>query len=43
MLNGMGIETGIDLNKLTAAGNNIVKVLNKTNQSKVAKAISSPA
>jgi hydroxymethylglutaryl-CoA lyase len=43
MLNGMGIETGIDLNKLTAAGNNIVNVLNKTNQSKVAKAISSAA
>ena len=43
MLNGMGIETGIDLNKLTAAGNNIVNVLSKTNQSKVAKAISSAA
>ena len=43
MLNGMGIATGIDLNKLTAAGNNIVNVLSKTNQSKVAKAISSAA
>ena len=39
MLNGMGIETGIDLGKLSTAGNKIIDALGKTNQSKVAKAL----
>lgn len=38
MLNGMGIFTGIDLDKLVSAGNKIMGVLNRPNQSKVAKA-----
>lgn len=39
MLNGLGIETGIDLVKLSKAGNTISKVLGKVNQSKVANAL----
>ncbi|MDF2179954.1 hydroxymethylglutaryl-CoA lyase [Aliiglaciecola sp. CAU 1673] len=39
MLHGMGISTGIDLDKLVSAGNAIVSALGRPNQSKVAKAI----
>ena len=39
MLNGMGITTGVDLQKLAIAGDKITRVLGKDNQSKVAKAI----
>ena len=39
MLNGMGIETGIDLKKLAAIGQRICDSLGKANQSKVGKAI----
>ena len=39
MLNGMGIETGIDLDKLVAVGDTIMRSLNRTNNSKVANAI----
>jgi hydroxymethylglutaryl-CoA lyase len=38
MLNGMGIEHGIDLNKLIAAGNFISQKLGKDSDSKVARA-----
>ncbi len=40
MLNGMGITTGIDLNQLIAAGNAISSALGRSNQSKVARALS---
>ncbi|MGF1743100.1 hydroxymethylglutaryl-CoA lyase [Vibrio profundum] len=36
---GLGIETGVDLNKLTAAGQTICQVLNKQPSSKVALAL----
>lgn len=39
MLNGMGIETGIDLNALVTVGNNITAALNRSNNSKVANAM----
>lgn len=39
MLEGAGMKTGIDLNKLIQAGNEICQTLNRENQSKVAKAI----
>ena len=39
MLNGMGIETGIDLYKLIAAGDFICRRLERENQSKVARAL----
>ncbi|GGP66219.1 hydroxymethylglutaryl-CoA lyase [Shewanella saliphila] len=39
MLHGMGIDTGIDLTKLALAGDNISRVLGRTNGSKVANAI----
>jgi len=39
MLNGMGIETGIDLEKLTAAGRAISLALGRETQSKTAAAI----
>jgi hydroxymethylglutaryl-CoA lyase len=39
MLDGMGIETGIDLSKLSRVGNRISTVLGKPNQSKVANAL----
>ncbi|RJG09187.1 hydroxymethylglutaryl-CoA lyase [Pseudomonas cavernicola] len=38
MLNGLGIETGIDLDKLIAAGQRICDVLGRANGSRVAKA-----
>ena len=37
MLNGMNIETGIDLNKLIDVGNFICKKLGRDNQSKVGR------
>ena len=39
MLNGLGIDTGIDLDKLMAAGNRISAALNRRNGSKVASAL----
>ena len=41
MLNGLGLETGVDLKKLIHAGNFISERLNRHNQSKVARAMSS--
>ena len=41
MLNGLGFETGVDLEKLIHAGNFISEKLNRRNQSKVAQALSS--
>ncbi|MGB9081286.1 MAG: hydroxymethylglutaryl-CoA lyase [Desulfuromonadaceae bacterium] len=41
MLNGMGIETGVDLNELVAAGLYISKYLGRQSGSKVAQAIGS--
>ena len=38
MLNGMGIETGINLDKLVNAGQTISNALNRDNQSKVGRA-----
>jgi len=38
MLDGMGIATGIDLNRLIAAGNRISTTLGRTNASAVARA-----
>ena len=38
LLNGLGIETGIDMDKLTAAGQRICEVLGKPNGSRVARA-----
>lgn len=43
LLNGLGIETGIDLNKLAAAGQQICNVLGKTNGSRVARALMAAA
>ena len=40
LLNGMGIEHGVDLDKLISAGNTISAVLNNPSNSKVAKAMS---
>jgi hydroxymethylglutaryl-CoA lyase len=39
LLNGLGIETGIDLDKLIAAGQRICTVLGKGNGSRVARAL----
>lgn len=39
LLNGLGIQHGVDLNKLLLAGDFISQVLNKPNQSKAAKAL----
>ncbi|MEP4486847.1 MAG: hydroxymethylglutaryl-CoA lyase [Halioglobus sp.] len=39
MLKGMGIETGIDLDKLMAAGNRISAALSRSNGSKVSNAL----
>jgi len=39
MLQGAGLETGIDLEKLMATGRTICKKLNRVNQSKVANAL----
>ena len=41
MLNGMGIETGIDLDKLAAAGRFIAEALHRPTASKVAQALAS--
>jgi hydroxymethylglutaryl-CoA lyase len=38
MLNGMGIEHGVDLDKLILAGNNISQFLQRASGSKVALA-----
>ena len=38
MLNGLGVEHGVDLDKLIAAGQFICQQLNRTNGSKVAQA-----
>ncbi|MGZ9898806.1 hydroxymethylglutaryl-CoA lyase [Shewanella gaetbuli] len=40
MLHGMGIDTGIDLTKLIAAGNQISQIIGRQNNSKVANALS---
>jgi hydroxymethylglutaryl-CoA lyase len=40
MLNGMNIETGIDLKRLSQAGLNMMQVLGRQSNSKVAVAIS---
>lgn len=40
LLNGLGIPTGVDLEKVARAGDFISKVLGRKNQSKAAKAIS---
>lgn len=40
MLNGMNIDTGADLTSLIRCGNTISEVLGRTNQAKVAKALS---
>ncbi len=39
MLDGMGVETGIDLEKLAAAGRGIMQVLGRSSTSKAAKAL----
>lgn len=39
MLNGMGISTGVDINKLALAGRNIMSALGRSTQSKVATAL----
>ena len=39
LLNGLGIETAIDLDKLIAAGQRICTVLGKDNGSRVARAL----
>jgi hydroxymethylglutaryl-CoA lyase len=39
MLNGMGIHTGIDIDKLAKAGYNIMQILGRPTQSKVAKVL----
>jgi len=38
LLNGLGIETGIDLDKLIAAGQRISETLGRANGSRVARA-----
>lgn len=40
MLQGMGIETGVDMEQLLAAGRYICEELGKSTESKVAKALS---
>ncbi len=40
LLNGLGIQTGVDLEKVASAGDFISKALGRDNQSKVAKALS---
>ena len=40
MLNGLGVETGIDMEKLIAAGDFICKAIGKPSNSRVAKALS---
>ena len=41
LLNGMGIESGVDLDRLVLAGNRISAALGRTNGSRVAQALSS--
>ena len=41
MLNGMGIQTGIDLDKLVEAGNYISSAIGRDNQSRAARALTS--
>jgi hydroxymethylglutaryl-CoA lyase len=43
MLNGLGVETGIDMEKLIAAGDFICKAIGKPSNSRVAKALSARA
>ncbi|MEN3352961.1 MAG: hydroxymethylglutaryl-CoA lyase [Betaproteobacteria bacterium] len=43
MLNGLGIETGIDMNKLIAAGDFICAVLGRSTHSRAAKALAARA
>jgi hydroxymethylglutaryl-CoA lyase len=43
MLNGLGIETGVDMAKLTAAGDFICRVLGRPTHSKAAKALAARA
>ena len=40
LLNGLGIEHGVDINKLIKAGNYICNALNRGNGSRVARALS---
>ena len=40
MLDGMGIETGVDLQKIARVGQNIMQALGRSSQSKVATALS---
>ncbi len=40
LLNGLGIQTGVDLEKVASAGDFISKALGRDNQSKVARALS---
>ena len=39
MLNGLGIGSGVDLDRLIAAGNRISEVLGRPNGSRVARAL----
>jgi hydroxymethylglutaryl-CoA lyase len=39
MLNGMGVETGIDLGRLAAAGREVMRVLRRKTASKAAAAL----
>jgi hydroxymethylglutaryl-CoA lyase len=39
MLNGLGIETGVDMDKLVAAGDFISRFLDRPTNSRVAKAL----
>ena len=41
MLHGMGIETGVDLDRLAEAGNFISEAIGRPNMSKVANALAS--
>ena len=43
MLNGLGIETGVDMEKLIAAGDFICGVLGRATHSKAAKALAARA
>ena len=43
LLNGLGIETGVDMDKLIAAGEFICRALSKSTQSRVARALSARA
>jgi isopropylmalate/homocitrate/citramalate synthase len=43
MLNGMGVATGIDLDKLAKVGRNVLQQLNRAPASKVAQALAAKA